>query len=358
MAVTNYYSAGGELLGEKTVGGSRIDYLTDALGSVTATVDQTGSVVNRYRYKPYGGLLSKSGAGADPSFQWVGSQGYRQTGKKYSDVYVRARHYDTANGRWTRKDPIGFAVGDWNVYSYSGDSPAVFHDASGLFRVYNPACGRKTAYIICTCPSEGDRAAVAIGPDCGDDISKYISPIEALKDCLKPTGEDCVAISGNFYIDHTAGGELIGGGKDCHGRLRGADNPKNTGRVSFGNGFLTGKTIDTGPNCEKLVYLPSRRSSRVIAFMRGSCQCFMVDTADETKGMDGKAICACIRQSWASCGMGMGSGSTAFVMMDGGGTTTLAFAKGPDVTDSPITGRSPSFFTICGKRQNAQKEQH
>jgi hypothetical protein len=38
MAVTNYYSAGGELLGEKTAGGQRLDYLTDALGLVTATV--------------------------------------------------------------------------------------------------------------------------------------------------------------------------------------------------------------------------------------------------------------------------------------------------------------------------------
>lgn len=70
------------MLGEKAAGGSRLDYLTDALGSVTATVDQTGSVVNRYTYKPYGALLNKSGAGADPSFQGVGSLGYRQTSKR------------------------------------------------------------------------------------------------------------------------------------------------------------------------------------------------------------------------------------------------------------------------------------
>lgn len=38
--VTNYYSVNGEKLGKKTTGGSRIDYLTDALGSVTATVRQ------------------------------------------------------------------------------------------------------------------------------------------------------------------------------------------------------------------------------------------------------------------------------------------------------------------------------
>ena len=124
MPVTNYYSVNGEIIGEKTTGSSRIDYLTDALGSVTATMDQNAQVVNTYRYKPYGALLSKTGAGADPSFQWVGSQGYRQTGKKYSDVYVRARHYDTVTGRWTTRDPMGIRSRSQNFLMYSRGSPA------------------------------------------------------------------------------------------------------------------------------------------------------------------------------------------------------------------------------------------
>ena len=43
MAVTNYYTVNGALIGEKTAGGSRTDYLTDALGNVTATVNQRSS---------------------------------------------------------------------------------------------------------------------------------------------------------------------------------------------------------------------------------------------------------------------------------------------------------------------------
>src|ERR1044072_2433939 len=104
MPVTNYYSVDGELIGEKPSGGSRVDYLTDALGSVTATLNQSAQVVNTYRYKPYGSQLAKTGVGADPAFQWVGTQGYRPTGRKFSDTYVRARHYDSSTGRWTTKD--------------------------------------------------------------------------------------------------------------------------------------------------------------------------------------------------------------------------------------------------------------
>jgi RHS repeat-associated protein len=147
MAVTNYHTVNGRILGE-TTGGVRTDYLTDALGSVTATVNPSAQVINRYTYKPYGGLLAKTGVGADPVNQWVGSLGYGQTGKKYSDVYVRARHYDTANGRWTSKDPIGFNGGDWNVYRYVMNRATDFADPSGW------ACGGGGGPNCCTEPDE------------------------------------------------------------------------------------------------------------------------------------------------------------------------------------------------------------
>lgn len=140
MPVTNYYTVNGEILGEKTTGSSRIDYLTDALGSVTATVNQSAQIVNTYRYKPYGKQLSKSGAGADPKFQWVGTQGYRQTGRSYSDVYVRARHYDTGAGRWTTKDPIGLSSKDLNSYAYVNSSPNLWIDPTGLYRCKSCCC--------------------------------------------------------------------------------------------------------------------------------------------------------------------------------------------------------------------------
>jgi len=131
MPVTNYLTANGEIIGEST-GGVRTDYLTDALGSVTGTVDQSASVVNTYRYKPYGELLAKTGTGSDPVFGWVGSAGYAQTGRKYAEVYVRARHYSSTNARWTSKDPIGQGGGDLNFYRYVGNRPVGRTDSSGL----------------------------------------------------------------------------------------------------------------------------------------------------------------------------------------------------------------------------------
>lgn len=104
-------------------------YGTDALGSVIATYDNTGKTENTYRYKPCGGLLAKTGTTADPLFTWAGSLGYRQTGRGYSDLYVRARHYSAGLGVWTTVDPLwpGSAP-----YGYSQGSPVGFSDPSGL----------------------------------------------------------------------------------------------------------------------------------------------------------------------------------------------------------------------------------
>jgi hypothetical protein len=99
-AVTTYLPVGDEVLGETGPNGTMY-YHTDALGSVTMTTNSSGAVLNEYRYKPYGAQLSKSGTAPDPKFTWAGTRGYRQTGLVHSDVYVRNRHYASAEARWT-----------------------------------------------------------------------------------------------------------------------------------------------------------------------------------------------------------------------------------------------------------------
>ncbi|MEQ1723677.1 MAG: RHS repeat-associated core domain-containing protein [Pseudobdellovibrio sp.] len=44
-----------------------------------------------------------------------------------------ARDYDPTIGRWTTKDPIGFAGGDTNLYAYVGGNPMSLTDPTGLY---------------------------------------------------------------------------------------------------------------------------------------------------------------------------------------------------------------------------------
>ncbi len=130
MAVTNYHTVNGLILGETTVGSPRVDYLTDALGSVTATVNQAGQVVDTYRYKPFGLDLAVTDNGPRPAFGWGGDKGYRQTENKFSEFYVRARHDDATNGRWSAQDPIGLR-GGINKFKYVRNNPISWNDPTG-----------------------------------------------------------------------------------------------------------------------------------------------------------------------------------------------------------------------------------
>ncbi len=128
MPVTNYHTLNGELLGETGPGGRRF-YGKDALGSVVATYDQNGTLENTYRYKPYGGLLSKTGSAPDPRFMWTGSTGSRTTGASYAEQYNRARHYGSRQAGWTSVDQ------QWPQqpqYGYCSASPCTFLDPLGL----------------------------------------------------------------------------------------------------------------------------------------------------------------------------------------------------------------------------------
>lgn len=93
----------------------------------------SGEIVQSIEYDEYGMVLNDSSITADrpEGFQPLGfaSGLYDQDTKL---VLFNARSYDPVVGRWTSKDPIGFAGGSPNLYSYTMNDPINFIDPSGL----------------------------------------------------------------------------------------------------------------------------------------------------------------------------------------------------------------------------------
>lgn len=132
MPKRQYHIVNGKIIGE-TTGGVRTDYLTDALGSVTGTVNQSAQVRNTYRWKPYGSLLASTGADPDPGVGWNGTWGYRPTSRLRASHYVVHRHYDQISGQWTTPVPLWWQVRRFEKpFSYAAGTPVRLIDASGL----------------------------------------------------------------------------------------------------------------------------------------------------------------------------------------------------------------------------------
>ncbi len=119
----------GELIGDREPGGNRYYYLLDAQGSVVATTDSSGNLVDGYVYEPFGTLLESHEPHPNP---WQFQSGFydNSTGLyKFGE-----RYYDPTVGRWTQRDPVAGSLADvegLNRYLFVGDDPVNVVDPSG-----------------------------------------------------------------------------------------------------------------------------------------------------------------------------------------------------------------------------------
>ncbi len=102
--------------------------ISDPLGSPVEVVDTTtGAIVEQISYDAWGTITSDTNPGFQP-FGFAGGLYDAETGL----VHFGARDYDPVIGRWTTRDPLGFAGGDTNLYGYVLQDPVNFVDPSGL----------------------------------------------------------------------------------------------------------------------------------------------------------------------------------------------------------------------------------
>ncbi len=130
----------GLVLRDRSTGGGtlneRLWVQQDANWNVTALVNGSGSVVERYVYDPYGvtTVLNASwGTLSGSAYAWIyGHQGGRWDGTT-GLYYFEERWESAALQRWTTVDPSGFGGGDVDLYRSEGNRPTDGVDPSGLY---------------------------------------------------------------------------------------------------------------------------------------------------------------------------------------------------------------------------------
>ena len=109
-------------------GGVTYRIIADHLGSPRLVVNTAnGQIIQRMDYDAFGNVIADTNPGFQP-FGFAGGLYDRDT----KLVRFGARDYDAETGRWTAKDPILFAGGQPNLYTYIGNDPVNWLDPDGL----------------------------------------------------------------------------------------------------------------------------------------------------------------------------------------------------------------------------------
>ena len=116
-------------------------YHPNALFSVEALTDSTGTPVERYAYDAYGLVTVTDGLGNPvPPNAWgtphsAFANPYVFTGRQLDEetglLFYRVRYNDSGKGRFLQRDPLQYA-GGMNLYEYVMDNPVESVDPSGL----------------------------------------------------------------------------------------------------------------------------------------------------------------------------------------------------------------------------------
>ncbi len=105
-----------------------IEYVhTDPLGSPVAITNQTGQIIERTEYEPYGQLI---GSPANDRMGYAGQVMDSATGL----TYMQQRYYDPAIGSFLSTDPVktNANIGtSFNRYWYANNNPYRFTDSDG-----------------------------------------------------------------------------------------------------------------------------------------------------------------------------------------------------------------------------------
>lgn len=102
---------------------------TDMLGTPVMETDESGNVISRSVYEPFGKRLGGEKVG-------IGYTGHLQD-TDLGLTYMQARYYDPLIGRFYSNDPVGFTgeVDTFNRYSYVANNPYKYTDPTGEYGV-------------------------------------------------------------------------------------------------------------------------------------------------------------------------------------------------------------------------------
>lgn len=132
QALVNRYIPGARLdeILIKIAGATTTFFHMDRLGSTIAQTDDSGVVLEKYKYSAFGETPSLTGT----IFGFTGQRFDSEIGQ----YNYKARYYAPGIGRFLQPDPLGYVAGDMNLYAYVRNDATNLVDPLGNLSVLAP----------------------------------------------------------------------------------------------------------------------------------------------------------------------------------------------------------------------------
>ena len=204
------------LWGAVAYGGTVTYVYTDPQGTPLAEADASGNITARFDYTPYGVAVASMGP-APNGPGYTGQVNDPDTGL----VYMLARYYDPAVGRFLSTDPVTPSPGNafnLNRYDYANNNPVVNMDTDGretgiAFHAEWLAGG---GHVVPTSPDDKVQrplmyamvglAAVTVGPEVVGMVKTAITIDKVLTDSSSATARRPQGVPKSWVADKPSGG--------------------------------------------------------------------------------------------------------------------------------------------------------
>ncbi|EOM7069713.1 RHS repeat-associated core domain-containing protein [Escherichia coli] len=186
---------------------------TDMLGSVVSESDESGNIISRSQYEPFGKRMGGDKEG-------IGYTGHLQD-KDLGLTYMQARYYDPLIGRFYSNDPVdalghigrGNPAHGFNRYAYANNNPYKYVDPDGewALQAIGALVGGYTSYqsVKNSNMSNMEKAMHVLGGAAVGAVTASLSGVKA----LKTVGEGLKAAlgsSGSEVAGQVAKGAVVG----------------------------------------------------------------------------------------------------------------------------------------------------
>ncbi|EDQ00077.1 hypothetical protein KT99_19239 [Shewanella benthica KT99] len=160
---------------------------TDMLGTPVMETDESGNVISRSVYEPFGKRLGGEKEG-------IGFTGHLQD-EDLGLTYMQARYYDPLIGRFYSNDPLPFRdVHSFNRYSYAANNPYKYTDPNGkdfkatYLSIKIPFAGSVDIGTVGFSPNSAGEGSTTSGMFVRINTSASNAESDASKGVLKQTG--------------------------------------------------------------------------------------------------------------------------------------------------------------------------